>query len=638
MLSVLLAWSVLAAGSAWAGGAQPLLFEAPRALPPVGSVDSRAAPHEPRAGSQSLLFEAPGGLPPVGSAHSTAAPVPPTADSQPAVTTTSEIPWLNARQSESLPPPATDSPPLEGDTLAWWNAGVLQPMRADACPVPVDTSALMVLTVNFSQKVDAVREVTLVRQARVEEECAAFNPSLFADSIFNSTSDPVGNTLTTGGPSRLREDDWGTNAGLRRSTDTGVTWQLSQQTGLKDSNSLFFNPANQARSRMVMGVTKPLLRGRGRVYNTSLIVTASFQSDEARAEYFATLQEQLAQVAEAYWSLYVHRAALLQRQHHLGQAVSVSEQLRDRRGLDSLENQVMRADAAIATRRAQLIHVEADIRNIESRLRALTNAPALCDGIGAELVPTEPPVWQDLSVSLYAEVKTALEHRPEIDALRNSISAAAVRVQAAENELLPSLDLVLNAYVAGLEGGYQLGQSWLDQFNGPPGYTAGVRFAMPLGNQAAKARFRQRLHEQRRLERLLNETLGTIQAEVEVAVRSLEAASQAAVARRKSLEAVKAELAFLEDRWRLLRGDETVGGLQLEDLLNAQDRHLQEELLYTQALADFQLALVELQRATGTLAQPVNCGRQLRYCPQPDFHVSQIKRGKSCQCEPDSRS
>lgn len=489
-------------------------------------------------------------------------------------------------------------------SLAWWNSTVLQPMRPGERGIPVDSRMLMALATHHSQKVGAVREVVQVRLARVSEQCAAFDTALFSNNSYNSISDPVGNTLTTGGPPRLREDGWGVNTGLQRRTVSGASLNVAQQLGVNDSNSIFFVPSNQATSRLTVGATQPLLRGRGRAYNTSLIVTAKFDSSAASAEYFVALQDQLSEVAKAYWTLYIHRAALLQRRRHLERAVELGQHLRERRELDALENQVMRANAAIATRQAELVRAEADIRNVESRVRALTNAPALYEGCQPELVPSESPLLEGRQICLPNAVETALRRRPEIDNLKSSLSAAAVRMQVAEHELLPSLDLVLQGYLAGLQGDNRLGQSWVDQFgNGPPGYNMGLQFGVPLGNRAARARMRQRCHERNRLEHLLRETFETIRAEVEVAVRTFHASYQTAVARRGSLAAVKAELAFLEDRWLLLRGDEALGRLQLEDLLNAQDRLLSEELLYSKALADYQIALIDTLRATGSLVR-----------------------------------
>ena len=46
----------------------------------------------------------------------------------------------------------------------------------------------------------------------------------------------------------------------------------------------------------------------------------------------------------------------------------------------------------------------------------------------------------------------ALENRPEVHQVLSQARAAEVRLHMAENELLPSLNLILESYVAGLDG------------------------------------------------------------------------------------------------------------------------------------------------------------------------------------------
>ena len=49
----------------------------------------------------------------------------------------------------------------------------------------------------------------------------------FAESKFFRESEPIGNELDTGGPPRLREEDWGFSAGLRKKTPLGGSWEVS---------------------------------------------------------------------------------------------------------------------------------------------------------------------------------------------------------------------------------------------------------------------------------------------------------------------------------------------------------------------------------------------------------------------------
>ena len=85
-------------------------------------------------------------------------------------------------------------------------------------------------------------------------------------------------------------------------------------------------------------LTQPLLRNRGINPTRGLILTAQFDSKSAEAEYKDTIQQQLSEVANTYWSLYQERATYLQRVKHLKRAEAIAQQLERRRSLDSVQS------------------------------------------------------------------------------------------------------------------------------------------------------------------------------------------------------------------------------------------------------------------------------------------------------------
>ena len=128
-----------------------------------------------------------------------------------------------------------------------------------------------------------------------------------------------------------------------------------------------------------------------RAYNTSLIILADLDTTVAMDQTTAALEQQLTQIAEAYWELYLQRSVLIQKRQHSGACPHVIlVELERRRDIDALESQIVRAQAAVAARQAELVRSAANIRNIEARIRALTNAPDLQANPQAELIPLDP--------------------------------------------------------------------------------------------------------------------------------------------------------------------------------------------------------------------------------------------------------
>lgn len=486
----------------------------------------------------------------------------------------------------------------------WWTDLVPVPFRGTAKSLPIELDMLFVLTAAHSGHVQAISQAPWINQMQVEQARAAFDPTIFSDARFDSTSEPVGNTLTTGGPPRLQDNVLGMDAGLRGQNQRGSSYTLGQKLGHKNSNSNFFVPNDQGTARLSATLNKPLLRGRVTDVNRTLVLTAEFQTATARAEYETALQKQLFQVADTYWSLYVERASLLQRQRHLARAKEIAELLSSREMLDSSSSQILRARAAVANRTAELAQADARIRNLESRLRALVNAPELIEDRAAEFLPTQAALIQPIEFDVESEVSTALQLRPELADLQTKLDVVSARLNLARDQTKPSLNLVAEGYVAGLQGRSNIAGAWSNQFTeGRPGVAAGFVYELPYRQRAANASVRQRQYENLQLGHLVREARENIRAEVETATRDVQAQAQTAIGRKVSLEAAESEVVALQDRWKTLGNDPRLGQLQLSDLLSAQDRLLQEEQNLLQALVQYNRSLLEVQRATGKLVQ-----------------------------------
>lgn len=196
----------------------------------------------------------------------------------------------------------------------------------------------------------------------------------------------------------------------------------------------------------------------------------------------------------------------------------------------------------------------------------------------------------------------AAENRPELQQTLRQIQAASVRRQMSQHELLPALNLVLESYVAGLRGESNIGRAWVDQFSvGEPSYTVGLQYEVPVGNNVARARHRRRQLELRQLQSQLAATLETLNLEVETSVREVETAYAEMQAKYRAMQAGHAEVRYITDRYRALPGDEASAVLFLDNLLLAQDRLAAAEFGFTVAEVTYNLSLVNLKRAEGTL-------------------------------------
>jgi outer membrane protein TolC len=217
-------------------------------------------------------------------------------------------------------------------------------------------------------------------------------------------------------------------------------------------------------------------------------------------------------------------------------------------------------------------------------------------------VPQTLPAFNLPPMEREASVQEALQSRPELTATLEKIRAAETRLGVAKNELMPTLNMVLEAYAHGLDDRFDAGNAFVNQFaQGGPGYTAGLVFEKPLGNAAAESRLRRRQLEARQLTFEFEATLKDITADVENAIRDVQAAQGETVGQHQAMLAAQAELDYLLGRWRMLPGEDRAISLVLDESLDALDRLVNAEGALAQAQMEYALMLIQYKRATGQL-------------------------------------
>ena len=490
----------------------------------------------------------------------------------------------------------------------WWDQHVASAQRDELPNMGTDLHTLMYLALKYSNQVRIAAEDPLIRETAIAEADSNFDWTKYVNSSWEDTSQPTSNQLIAGpNVDRFEDQIFQAAAGLRRNTRTGGLLDISQRFGYQDNNSEFFIPGDQATGQLTLSYSQPLLRGRGLAYNNSLVLLAQIDSEVAMDEFRSTLQDHLLEVARAYWLLYQERAILAQQVKLFLKTEKIVTVLKQRQGIDAQRTQYVLASSALATRKSDLIRSRTAVINAETRLRGLINAPELSNADQVELVPSEFPTLNFIDVSLQNEIQISLQNRPEVHAAIKQVRAGATRLGIAQHELLPALNLVTQVYANGLRGNSDFSQAFGDQFtDGRPSYSLGLNYEMPVGNRLAKARMCRRQIELRQLERQYAQALQAIQVEVDIAVREMVTSHAEVKARRLALKAAEAEATTIEARWRNLIDGSGTSSLNLESLLDAQERVTQAEGEFVTSLLTLNLASINLRKANGTLLQSEN--------------------------------
>ena len=486
---------------------------------------------------------------------------------------------------------------------AWWIEETMVQTRPESTVLPLTLESLLVRSVTHSSQIKVFSELPLIRRTAVTEADAAFDWAAFLDSQWTDTSDPVG-SLLTGATGRYKNNQLSTTGGVRKRTAVGGVVEASQQLGGQQTNSTFFSPNPQATSRLKLSYTHPVLRGNGVLYNASLSCLALIDTNVAEAEFSRQVQAQLSEVARAYWGLHVARASVVIRNQSLERARLVLSQLKDREGFDAVRPQILRAEAEVAARESALTRATMMVRNSEAQIRSLVNDPELGSYSSTEFITLDAPSATEIQVDMRQCCEAALVNRPEVHQSLDQIRAACIRLRMSKQEMLPILNVVTEAYVAGLHDDAAVGDAWTNQFAlGSPGTALGAEFEVPLGRRAAQAQRQRRILECRQLRNQYETTLHSLRLEVGVAVREVKATWAEINARKLAFEANQIQLTSTTERWKLLPGEDGNGALMLESMLRDQERLTLAEIALLESWISYNMSLFGLRKATGELLQ-----------------------------------
>lgn len=523
--------------------------------------------------------------------------------------TTSEPLQTHPRQPEPIAVPEPEPEPFRESSTTidpfWWREFVLDTILSRET-VPISPGELAIKTLQHSPTVTLLAARPQAVRTTVIEEAARFDWNMFVESRWRDTTEPIGSSLTTGGPNVYRNHELTNEAGVNRTNRMGGELSIGQRFGNEQSNSQFFLPPNQGATTLTIDYSQPLLQGAGRAINESNIVLATLASDSADMEFVSQVQDLLTDVNRGYWQLYLSRATLLIERRLYHRATKTLDILRKRESVDASKEMISRAELAIASRKARLITARRVLLDQQSFLRNVVNSPDLDRPEFNEFVPTGMPVVEQLDLSVEDAFVTAVQNRPEIASSLAQIRSANVRQQIAENELLPELNLVLQTYAQGLRGNFDLEQAFSDQFNGAePSYSAGLLFQVPIGRRAANARRTRREIEVGEMTAQFRVELERILFDVTTQLRQLDATRRSLQTNLKALVAASETLRLLETRHRLLSSEQDRNSsLRLQDILNSHVRVSDAEIAVVRSQVEHTLAMNRLRRSLGVLVRP----------------------------------
>ncbi|BBM85278.1 TolC family protein [Candidatus Uabimicrobium amorphum] len=454
-----------------------------------------------------------------------------------------------------------------------------------------------------SNQVRVFSDIPLIRETGIMEAEGDFDPIIFAEGGYNRINRPVTSVLEVGGTdNRLKENELYSEFGIRKKFAPGTRVELKEKLQRIQNNSEFFDPNPQSVATLTLSIIQPFLRGAGVEYNESVIRLAQLDTEIAKNEFKRQMESHLLEITRVYWTLYIAQMNLKLKVKSYERVQKIVAEMKQRGNFDALASQIYQTEANAAIHEAQIIRLQAEVKNTRDRLISLVNAPEYTEIKVENFIPLDLPVTNWAKIDMQKSIQRALSNRPELEQAYLQIRAATVRLNMSKNELLPVLDGILEFALSGLRAENDMEGAMGDQFSeGNLGVRVGFRFEFPPPNNVARARHLRKEVEKRQVVSQFKTTAEGIAFEVQVSVREVQTAYQEFIAQQAAYIASVKELESLSKRRVLetvLEGQSTSYFLQL--LLQAENRHVDVQARLIKSMIDYNLALTNLKRAEGT--------------------------------------
>jgi len=343
--------------------------------------------------------------------------------------------------------------------------------------------------------------------------------------------------------------------GFDRAFSAGGSFSVSYNHNNTKTNS-FFNLLDTSNQDILAAVyTRPLMRGAGSDYTTSLQGLAGLRLSRDQEAYRMARQQMLVSVDVLYWDL-----VLAERQMSVaGSALDLSlEQLdRDRRRRTAgvaTEVEVIQDEATVARRIEGVLLAETNLRSAMDTLRS-----ALFPGVGAEtwsvqlksVTPLPVPDVSSMATDWQAEINSSIANRGEVRVAELDLEIAQILHERTVNEKQPLLDLLVQLSSQGYDASVSEAVEETLTYEYPT-ISAGLSFQLPMGNVALDREERAARAELRAARITLEAQRSDVAAELREALRRVRYQAEATRASSKTRQA--AERLMEAERSRYVQG------------------------------------------------------------------------------------
>jgi outer membrane protein len=401
---------------------------------------------------------------------------------------------------------------------------------------------------------------------------------------------------------------------LEQRLPTGATLTATLASYRSETNRSFQTINPRFGSTLSFEFAQPLLRDFGFKMARREIIVAHNNQEVSENDLRQALLNGVFDVEEAYWNLVYSREYLEVQQESLRLArdlLAKNEKELEVGVIPPID--ILSARAEVASREADIIQAQAQVKNSQDTLRTLLNLKGEGGGPAPVLVPSETPRTEAVPLDLEAAWATALAHRPDLASAEVTVRSRAFDLTYARNQTLPNLSFRASFWSPGVSGTQILYQD-NDPLTGvivgtlPGGpslafkdafrlryknWFVGLTLDLPLESVMSRARVAEARIASDQAALRHKDVEAKALLEVEIAVRAAETDHQRIQAYRLARELAEEKLAAEQKKLEAGLSTNYTVLQQQRDLTLARTNE-------TRARVDYSLSLARLERAVGT--------------------------------------
>ena len=484
-------------------------------------------------------------------------------------------------------------------------------MTATAGAMDLSVQDAIRIALENNRDIQIQRENVVVSEGEITTQKGVFDPLLNISSYYNDGETPTVNTFIPSGT--INQEQFNLTGNVEGRFSTGTFYDVLNFSSTRtDTDSPIEDLTPNWFNNLSFSLGQELLRNFGVNVNNAFVITARRSSQISFKELENVVTNVILEVERRYWLLVAARQNLeLERT-----ALELAKDLQTRNEIQVEVGvlppvSVTQAKSEVAAREVDVIRAENTLQATEDDLKNV-----LAMDLSQPIVAIDEPTTEVFKFDEQESLDIAYQERPEIEQAKLDIENRETLKSYYSNQRLPRLSVEGSVQLQGLGGDENpdrlsfggepepipsqflgAGEAFSQIFGAD--FTTwqilGV-FSFPIYNRTAKGEYVKARAELDRSEITLKKTEDDVALDVKSAIREIENSLRAIDAARVSVELAKEVVENEQERLN-------VGLGTTREVLEAQRDLIDAGVREITAIANYNIALAELEQAKGTLLE-----------------------------------